>query len=86
MKLLIKYLAPYKGLVALTMALAAINIGFSLIDPILFGKLINLANQHQGIEKPPTSNFDWNRFFTSFSWKEPGVFFVLTMSISVAMV
>ncbi len=86
MKLLLKYLAPYKGLIALTMALAAINIGFSLIDPILFGKLINLANQHQGINKPPTHNFDWNRFFYSFSWKEPGVLFVLTLSISVAMV
>jgi ATP-binding cassette, subfamily B, bacterial len=86
MKLLLKYLTPYKGLITLTMALAAINIGFSLIDPILFGKLINLANQHQGISKPPTHNFDWNRFFYSFSWKEPGVLFVLTMSISVAMV
>lgn len=86
MKLLIKYLTPYKGLIALTMALAAINIGFSLIDPILFGKLINLANQHQGINKPPTHNFDWDRFFYSFSWKEPGVLYVLTLSISVAMV
>jgi ATP-binding cassette, subfamily B, bacterial len=57
MKLLLKYLTPYKGLITLTMVLAAINIGFSLIDPILFGKLINLANQHQGIEKPPTHIF-----------------------------
>ncbi|NCU04779.1 MAG: ABC transporter ATP-binding protein [Chitinophagaceae bacterium] len=86
MKLLLKYLSPYKGLIALTMALAAINIGFSLIDPILFGKLINLATQHQGIGETPQKNFNWNRFFTSFSWKEPGVFFVLTLSISVAMV
>jgi len=86
MKLLIKYLTPYKGLISLTMLLAAINICFSLIDPILFGKLINLANQHQGINKPPTHNFDWNRFFTSYTWKEPGVLFVLTLSISVAMI
>jgi ATP-binding cassette subfamily B protein len=68
------------------MSLAAINIGFSLIDPILFGKLINLANRHQGIEQPAQHNFNWNRFFTSFTWKEPGVFLVLLTSITVAMI
>jgi ATP-binding cassette subfamily B protein len=53
MKLLFQYLSPYKWLVALTIVLAALNIGFSLIDPILLGKLVNLANtftnaQHSG--------------------------------------
>ncbi|MFY7880187.1 MAG: ABC transporter ATP-binding protein [Lacibacter sp.] len=86
MKLLLKYLSPYKGLIVLTMSLAAINIGFSLIDPILFGKLINLANRHQGIEQSAQHNFNWNRFFTSFTWKEPGVFLVLLTSITVAMI
>ncbi|HMO31736.1 MAG TPA: ABC transporter ATP-binding protein [Lacibacter sp.] len=86
MKLLLKYLAPYKKLILLTMALAAVNIGFSLIDPILFGKLINLATRHQGIGASPDRNFDWNRFFTSFSWKEPGVLIIVAASISVAMV
>ena len=46
MKILLRYLKPYKWLVALTLTLAAINIGFSLVDPILLGKLINLANDH----------------------------------------
>lgn len=86
MKLLLKYLSPYKGLIILTMSLAAINIGFSLIDPILFGKLINLANRHQGIGEQVQHHFEWNRFFTSFTWKEPGVFLVLLTSITVAMI
>ena len=51
MKILLHYLKPYKWLVVLTLTLAAINIGFSLIDPILLGKLINLANDHQGSTK-----------------------------------
>ena len=86
MKILLKYLKPYKWLVVLTLTLAAINIGFSLVDPILLGKMINLANSHQGSAIPPARNFDWNRFFNSFSWQEPGVWFLLTCSISVAMV
>ncbi|HPH86217.1 MAG TPA: ABC transporter ATP-binding protein [Ferruginibacter sp.] len=86
MKILLKYLKPYKWLVVLTLTLAAINIGFSLIDPILLGKLINLANSHQGSTQPPSQNFDWDRFFNSFSWNKPGVWFILICSISVAMV
>jgi ATP-binding cassette subfamily B protein len=53
MKILFRYLKPHKYLVGLVLLLAAINIGFSLVDPILFGKLINLANYHQS--KP----FSW---------------------------
>ena len=48
MKILITYLKPYKWLVFLVMFLASINIGFSLVDPILFGRLVDLANGHQG--------------------------------------
>jgi ATP-binding cassette subfamily B protein len=86
MKILLHYLKPHKWLVILVLTLAAINIGFSLVDPILFGKLINLANGHQGAAKPPSHNFDWNRFFNSFTWKEPGVWFIVICSISVAMI
>lgn len=86
MKILLHYLKPYKWLVALVMFLASVNIGFSLIDPILFGKLVDLANGHQGATDPPQHNFDANRFFNSFSWKYPGVWFIVIMSISVAMV
>jgi ATP-binding cassette subfamily B protein len=86
MKILLTYLKPYKWLVFLTLALATVNIGFSLMDPILLGKLINLANAHQGSTKPPSKNFDWNTFFYSFSWQKPGVWFILCCSITVAMI
>jgi ATP-binding cassette, subfamily B, bacterial len=86
MKILLRYLKPYKWLVALTLTLAAINIGFSLVDPILLGKLINLANDHQGSTKTPVANFDWDRFFYSFSWSKPGVWYILAASITVAMI
>ena len=86
MKILLHYLRPYKWMVVLTLTLAAINIGFSLVDPILLGKLINLANSHQGSAKPPAQNFSWDRFFYSFSWNKPGLWFILICSISVAMI
>ncbi|HMK24459.1 MAG TPA: ABC transporter ATP-binding protein [Chitinophagaceae bacterium] len=46
MKILLHYLKPHKWLVTLVLTLAAINIGFSLVDPIILGKLINLAAYH----------------------------------------
>ncbi|HTD93944.1 MAG TPA: ABC transporter ATP-binding protein [Chitinophagaceae bacterium] len=46
MKILLHYLKPYKWLVALVLLLAAINIGFSLIDPIIFGRLIDLGYKY----------------------------------------
>ena len=86
MKILLHYLKPHKWLVIFTLLMASINIGFSLVDPILLGKLINLANGHQGNSIPPASTFSWQRFFNSFSWDNPGVWYILTLSISVAMV
>jgi ATP-binding cassette subfamily B protein len=80
MKILLHYLKPHKWLVILVMTLAAVNIGFSLVDPILFGKLINLANAHI-IQK-----FNPDRFFNNFSWKQPGVWYIVIASITVAMI
>ncbi len=68
----------------LTMALAGINIGFSLIDPILFGKLINLATRHLGQNNHPT--LSKNDFFFSFKWAKPGVLYIVAASITVAMI
>jgi ATP-binding cassette subfamily B protein len=83
MKILIKYLKPYKWLVALVMLLASINIGFSLVDPIIFGKLVNLANHYWN----NTGDYTANKFFWSFK-ENPhyGVAALLVASISVAMV
>ena len=59
MKILFKYLQPYRGLVALTITLAAINMCFSLIDPILFGKLVNLANEFQASLNTPAETVSY---------------------------
>ena len=93
MKLLLRYLKPYKWLVILTLFLAAINIGFSLLDPILLGKLVNLASDHQ--TTTGKLNFNWDTFFWSYDrvvrkgdthYLQLGVFYILLLSISVAMV
>jgi ATP-binding cassette subfamily B protein len=87
MKILLHYLKPYKWLVILTLILAATNIGFSLVDPILFGKLVNLANRYyQTITNPNAAIVSYDEYFNSFSWKHSGVWFILICSITVAMI
>jgi ATP-binding cassette, subfamily B, bacterial len=84
MKILLNYLKPYKWLVALTLFLAAVNIGFSLFDPIIFGKIVNLSNEYvQARKNHQPSSFD--QFFMTFSWIHPGVINLLLFSIGVAM-
>ena len=92
MKILFHYLKPHKWLVILTLVLAAVNIGFSLIDPILLGKMVNLANEQQSVAPP--GKFSWPDFFWQYQWiqrkgklyLELGVFFILLFSITVAMI
>lgn len=97
MKILLRYLKPHRWLVILVLILAAINIGFSLLDPILLGKLINLAGDHMSATKHSasgkdgltTSHFYWAYDETIRNGKkylELGVFYILLFSISVAMV
>ena len=94
MKILWKYLHPFKWLVAVVLLLAGINIGFSLADPIIFGKLVNLANYHQSVQLPP-GNFEWSDFLFTKSIIQNkagkqeilyGVCWLLLASISVAMI
>ncbi len=90
MKILLHYLKPHKWLVGFTLLMAAINIGFSLIDPILLGKLVNLAGDY----KANNISFSENSFFWSYEhtfrnnkpYLQLGVFYILLFSISVAMV
>jgi ATP-binding cassette, subfamily B, bacterial len=82
MKILLQYLKPHKWLVIFTLALAAINTGFSLVDPIILGKLVNLAFQYAS--SSPKYSADY--YFFSWSWVHPGVIFLLLASITVAMV
>ncbi|MEX1202751.1 MAG: ABC transporter ATP-binding protein [Ferruginibacter sp.] len=90
MKILLKYLKPDKWLVVFTLCMAGINIGFSLIDPILLGKLVNLAADHKaapgGFSNP---NFYWaneNITRNGKPYLQLGVVYILLFSISVAMV
>src|SRR5438270_12627074 len=77
MKILLQYLRPYRVLVSLVLFLAAVNIGFSLIDPIIFGRLINFAKDYEN-NKPAFQPFFW-------AFAKP-VLILLGASIGVAMV
>src|ERR1700748_405035 len=46
MRTLLKYLAPYKGMVLLALLLAAINQTFSMLDPYLFGQMLDKFGVH----------------------------------------
>lgn len=93
MKILFKYLQPYRGLVALTITLAAINMSFSLIDPILFGKLVNLATGYQASLNTPAA-MSGNTFFwvnetierNGKPYWQLGVGWIIIFSITVAMI
>ncbi len=90
MKLLLQYLKPHKWLVIFTLLMAGINIGFSLVDPILLGKLVNLASDHQS----PGQAFKDPDFFWGYEqtfrkgkpYLQMGVFYILIFSITVAMI
>jgi ATP-binding cassette subfamily B protein len=87
MKLLLRYLAPYKWLVMLALLLAAINQSFSMLDPFFFGRLLDKYAMHPYEE----GYFDANKKFiptavrtqSDFIW---GVLKFLGILISVAMV
>src|SRR5258708_1928929 len=94
MKILLHYLKPHRWLVALVLTLAAVNIGFSLFDPIIFGKLINLANLHQ-VKPAPDQHYDWHDYlFIKLSYINKngkkdylyGIVWLLSASITVAMI
>jgi ATP-binding cassette, subfamily B, bacterial len=77
MKILFQYFKPFKGLIILTMVLAAINMCFSLIDPIILGNLTDLANE--AWQDPPK--------YDSFLWGfAKQVLILLGLSVGVAMI
>lgn len=78
MKLLISYLKPYKWLIGLTLLLATINTVFSLIDPIIFGRIIKLS-QEINTRQENGNPFGWNEFFNT-------TLMLLLMSMGTAMV
>ncbi|MGB8193243.1 MAG: ABC transporter ATP-binding protein [Chitinophagaceae bacterium] len=82
MKTLLKYLRPHRTLVIFTLVLAAINTGFSLLDPIILGKLVKLGSDYL----KNMTGYTQERFFWSWSWDSPGVIYLLVASITVAMI
>ncbi len=75
MKILFGYLRPYRWLVAVTLLLAAVNSGFSLLDPIILGRLVAVAFTHQ----TAGSEYTWDAFLRT-------VALLLLASVGVAMV
>ena len=75
MKILLSYLKNYKKVVFLALGLAAVNQCFSLMDPVIAGKMMDRFAMHVGdYQKDPTKNF-----YTDIMW-------LLMASIGVAMV
>ncbi len=72
MKLLLSYLKRYKGLVILSMLLASINQVFSLLDPLIFGKILDRFVSHP-------KDFTQTEFLTGIAW-------LIGAAIGVAMV
>src|SRR5687767_12874325 len=87
MKLLITYLKPYKWLVILALALAAINQIFSLLDPYIFGKLFQDygVHAHETVYYDDQNNFikTGDRSRSDFIW---GVLGYLGALVGVAMI
>ncbi len=72
MKILVSYLKRYKGLVFLTLILATINQVFSLLDPMIFGKLLDKFISHP-------KDYSQSEFVN-------GVMFFIALAIGAAMV
>src|SRR5688500_3743700 len=94
MKILMQYLRPHRNLVFFVLLLAAMNIGFSLVDPIIFGKLITLATEHKKLGTPP-GTMTWDEYLfvettvVTSTGKEASIYGVvglLLASITVAMI
>lgn len=79
MKILFTYLKPFKWLIVLVLLLSTMNTGFSLLDPIIFGRLVTLSNNY--LKNP--SDFTFARFFTQ---RYDSVLWLLLASIGVAMI
>ena len=72
MKLLFRYLKNYKGLVFLALALASVNQIFSLLDPLILGKIID-------------NYVDKSHEMDSSTYTR-GVFTLIAMAVGVAFV
>ncbi len=66
MKLLLQYLKPHKGLIILALFLATINQGFSLLNPIISGMILDgFANHPHTVDKAGLVPRDMNTYLWS---------------------
>lgn len=77
MKILLRYLAPYRSLIALTLLLATVNTVFSLFDPILFGRIIKVGEDFVK-EREAGNDTPWPDYLRRVLW-------ILLMSMGTAM-
>ncbi len=99
MKILLQYLKPYKWLLILALVLAAINQVFSMLDPLIFGQMVDryATSPHEVVKyelketKQPDNTYKLQKTIVSrtpraqneYVW---GVIGMLGMLIGVAMV
>jgi ATP-binding cassette subfamily B protein len=90
MKLLLHYLKPYKWIVLLALGLAAINQIFSMLDPIIFGKMVDHFANHPHFRNGNVNPDDYKNYIKGspltkqdYIW---GVLKFLGMLVAVAMV
>ncbi|MBO9154610.1 ABC transporter ATP-binding protein [Chitinophaga sp. GCM10012297] len=83
MKLLIQYLKNYKWLIALALLLATVNQVFSLLDPMIFGMIVDRFADHPASFTNPRKE---PVLFRSENQYLIGVVLLLLASIGVAMV
>jgi ATP-binding cassette subfamily B protein len=86
MKILIQYLKPYKWLVGLAFLLAIVNQVFSLFDPMLVGKIIDLfANHPKHFDLNKTLARTENEFLFGTNLYH-GLFYFLLLLVGTAMI
>ena len=74
MKILLSYLSKHRWVVVLALVLAGINIGFSLLDPMITGKIMDryiIPKDHQ---------------YHSFDYRFHGALFMVALAVGAAMV
>lgn len=86
MKLLFAYLKPYRWSLALAMLLATINQVFSLMDPYIFGKIIDYVNASGEFGKDGQSKGYLIKAFITEHQFVSTMMYLLLASIGVAMV
>ncbi|HVX50268.1 MAG TPA: ABC transporter transmembrane domain-containing protein, partial [Chitinophagaceae bacterium] len=79
MKIFLRYLKPYKWLIALALLLAAVNQSFSMLDPVIFGRIIDLYAKKVDKDVTPVPTISQHDYIS-------GVILWLLASIGVAMV